>query len=89
MGAITASTIRRESMGSLTAHFVTFTSVTSASPGDTWTSGLPNIVGAVASFAGGGTGLSAPSCSYVSSTGVVTLVSPDTSAASLIVYSQT
>jgi hypothetical protein len=40
--ALTASTIVRESMGSMTLHIVTFATVTTAA--DTYSSGLPGIV---------------------------------------------
>ena len=71
MGALTAASVKRESMGSLTMHLVHFASVTSGATGDTWTSGLPNIKAAwaIATTAGP----TAISCSFVSSTGVVTL----------------
>lgn len=87
MAVLTASSILRESMGSLTAHFVHFASVTSGATGDTWASGLPNIIGAFATATTAGN--TSVSCSHVSSTGVVTL-NPTASATgvNLIVYSR-
>jgi hypothetical protein len=40
MAAVTPTTVTRESMGSLTLHIATFTSIDSS----TWASGLPNAV---------------------------------------------
>ena len=41
MAAVTAATLTRESVGSLTLHIATFTSVDTS----TYKSGLPNVVG--------------------------------------------
>ena len=41
MGAVTAATLTRESVGSLTLHIATFTAVDTS----TYKSGLPNVVG--------------------------------------------
>jgi len=71
MSALTATSITKESMGSLTMHIVKFASVSSGATGDTWTSGLPNIVCAWAQATTAGPSM--VSCSFVSSTGVVTL----------------
>lgn len=43
MGAVSASSVLRENVGSLTLHIVTFANTTD--DGDTWASGLPNVVG--------------------------------------------
>lgn len=67
--ALTAASINRHSMGDLTFHIVNFASVTSA--GDTWSSALPNVISAWASGTTSGAG--AVDCSFVSSTGVITL----------------
>jgi hypothetical protein len=75
-------------MGSLTAHFVHFASVTSGATGDTWASGLPNIVDAHATATTAGN--TSVSCSYVSSTGVITLnPTQGATGVNLIVYSRT
>lgn len=50
MAALTAATVLRESNGSLTLHKITFSSVTT---GDTWASGLPNVIGAWANVTSG------------------------------------
>lgn len=71
MAALTAASVTKESMGSLTLHIVKFASVSSGATGDTWSSGLPNIVNAWAQATTAGP--SAVSCSFVSSTGVVTI----------------
>ena len=41
--ALTASSVKQESMGSLKLHIVTFATVTTAI--DVWTSGIPGIMG--------------------------------------------
>ena len=72
--ALTPTTLRRESMGSLTLFIANFASVSSAAAGDTWSTGLPNIVNAWASVADATTTNSKDiGCSFVSSTGVITL----------------
>lgn len=43
MGAITPTSVVRESLGSLTLHIATFADT--ADDDDTWASGLPNVVG--------------------------------------------
>lgn len=71
MSALTAASIKRESMGSLTMHLVHFASVSSGATGDTWDSGLPNIAMAWAMATTAGP--TAVSCSFDSATGIVTL----------------
>ena len=51
MSAITPATLVRESNGSLTLHIADFT--TAFADGDTWASGLPNVVGKWANVTSG------------------------------------
>lgn len=67
--ALTVASLQRESVGSLTLFIANFASVSSA--GDTYSSGLPNIVSAWASPTTAGAGT--VDCSWVSSTGVITV----------------
>ena len=72
MAALTAASTTRENVGSLTLHIFTFTAVTGA---DTFSSGLANIISALAgsSLAGGSTtGICGVNANFVSSTGVIT-----------------
>lgn len=55
MGALTPTTLRRESMGSLTMFIANFAAVTSGAAGDTWATGLgKNIISAWAAGTTGG-----------------------------------
>lgn len=54
MAALTAASVKRENVGSLTLHIFNFSAVTGA---DTFASGLPNVIGywPVSHFQGGTT----------------------------------
>ncbi len=86
--ALTAASVIRESLGSLTLHKVNFATVTSGTAGDTWSSGLPNVFCAWAQTT---TACTSPiTVSFVSSTGVVTINSKDSaSEVNLFVLSKT
>lgn len=86
--ALTAASVQRESVGSLTLHIANFATVTSGASGDTWSSGLPNIISAWAQTT---TACTSPiTCSFVSSTGVITINSEDSaSEVNLFVLSKT
>ena len=70
MAAITPTTIYQESLGSLKAHICTFAN--GASPGDTWTSGIPGIMFAATNGQAGTQTGAIVSCNFVTSTGVLT-----------------
>lgn len=70
MAAQTAASTTRESVGSLTLHIFTFSSVTT---GDTFASGLPNVIGFWATgTANVGTGTNLAGVNVTNSSGTFT-----------------
>jgi hypothetical protein len=90
MASITPSTIKRESVGSLTLHIADFANT--ADNGDTWESGIQGVVGVMAcqkDVAGTATSQGVGAAVTTAATGVITLyIGEDNAAVQLWVLSK-